>query len=354
MSSVIETQDFSQSIGAFLMVTRDGKLDAIDSVRVSGSGVELAKAGLDLSILSPLVSKIRRSNLSIALRGGEPPKTQFNMRVTVGSSTRLMNAPGSKTDFISRALDDASLPIIVESELEKRVSEHLQKDAESALHVPLRSLKVREHLPRDIEQLLRDLAISNAIAQAPKAKGLAEGLKAIRRGLRNTVLHDYMMKCVWLNPETGQLGNIIESSGSLQFLAFDPDHPDVSAFLCALEKNPFGDFVLDFREFANVEPTPKRGNPWLGPSVHIYKDEFRKEHSVDEYYSLYAGFRALSTIGAPVLIYKGQNPLIERTEIRFVKVTDRSINLLQGRILEGNLLQEGVREFTAQALVWKN
>ena len=120
-----------------------------------------------------------------------------------------------------------------------------------------------------------------------------------------------------------------------------------------MEKDPYGDFLLDFREFANITPTPKRANPWLGPTIHIYKDGFRADHGLEEHYSLYAGFRALSAIGAPVLMYKGQNPLLEETEIRFLKISDRSINLLQGRILEGNLLQEGVREFTAQALVWK-
>ena len=93
---------------------------------------------------------------------------------------------------------------------------------------------------------------------------------------------------------------------------------------------------------------------WLGPTVHISRPEFREEYGLDEHYSLYAGFRELARIGAPVLMYKRQNPLLEPTEIRFLKVSDRSINLLQGRILEGNLLQEGVRDFTAQALVWKD
>ena len=62
----------------------------------------------------------------------------------------------------------------------------------------------------------------------------------------------------------------------------------------------------------------------------------------------------MAGVGNPVLIYEGQNPLIEQTAIRFLKVSDRSINLLQGNLLKGNLLQEGVREFTAQALVWKD
>ena len=86
--------------------------------------------------------------------------------------------------------------------------------------------------------------------------------------------------------------------------------------------------------------------------MHIFKSDFRREFDLEEHYSLYAGFRALCAIGAPVLLYDGQNPLLETTSIRFLKVSDRSLNLLQGRILEGNLLHEEVRTFTAQDLVW--
>jgi hypothetical protein len=354
MSSTANANDFTDSVGAFLMLTRAGKLDAIDGVQISDTGVEIQQAGLELSVLSPLVSKIRRSNLSIALERGEQPTAQFKMHVKMGPSTKIMNALGNKTELLSPSLDNASLPIVVQADLEAQVEEHLKANPAARLHVPLRSLGVREHLPREIERLLRELVLSNATEGAPKSKGLTDYLRAIRLELRATVLRDYMMKCIWLNPKTSQLGNIVEDSGTVRFQPFDADDPEIIAFLCALEKDPFGDFNLDFREFANVEPTPKRANPWLGPSVHIYKQDFRTENKLEEYYSLYSGFRALAGVGTPVLIYEGQNPLIEQTAIRFLKVSDRSINLLQGNLLKGNLLQEGVREFTAQALVWKD
>ena len=127
----------------------------------------------------------------------------------------------------------------------------------------------------------------------------------------------------------------------------------MSAFLCALKKDLYGDFLLDFREFATIQPTPKREFPWLGPSLHIYKADFRREYDLEEYYSLYTGFRELSRIGVPVLIYHGQNPLVDETPVRFLVVSDRSINLLQGKILDGDVLQAGVRDWTAQDLVWR-
>ena len=165
------------------------------------------------------------------------------------------------------------------------------------------------------------------------------------------ILSDYLMKCVWLNKRGGQLGSIVNEDGQVRFQAFDSDEPEISDFLCALEKDPYGEFLLDFREFGEVLPTPKRSNPWLGPTVHINKADFRTEFGLEETYSLYAGFRALSAIGAPVLLFEGQNPLLKPTQIRFLKVTHRSLNVLQGRILEGDMYA-GVREFTAQSLVW--
>jgi hypothetical protein len=209
-------------------------------------------------------------------------------------------------------------------------------------------------LPAKLAQAVRQLALENAKGADDKSTAPKPSLENVHTALRQTVLCDYMMKCVWLNPISGQIGNVQNTAKGVQFVPFDVDDPVVTSFLCALEKDSYGDFLLGYREFGCVIPTPKRSNPWLGPTIHIERQEFREENELDEFYSLYSGFKFLRGIGAPVLMYKGQNPLLERSEIRFLKVSDRSINLLQGRILEGNLLQEGVRDFTAQALIRKD
>jgi hypothetical protein len=337
---------------------RDSTLvDAIDSVRI-GEGCkdyEIQRAGINLTILSPLVFGVQRSRLLLVVDWSDRAHARFMMQVNAGNATRLLPALGNLSEVITRALDNESLPVVVEAELEERIGAYrAHGSADRRLHVPLRSLEVRKHLPRELARDLRDLALANAGAAAPKAQSLRPALQRIRTGLRDVVVRDYMMKCVWLNTRTGQLGTVSGSASGVDFVPFDADDNEISAFLCALQKDAYGDFLLDFREFATVHPTPKRANRWLGPTVHVYKSDFRAEHGLDEHYSLYAGFRALSAIGAPVLIYRGQNPLIEDTEMRFLKIADRSLHLLQGRILDGSALHDGVREFTAQSLVWKS
>ena len=241
--------DFTSSIGCFFMLTRDGKLDAIDRISLAPgcSHVEIERANLNLSILSPLVSRVHRSNLSIAVHCGEVPRVQYKMRVTLGEKPRMMNALGTKMEIITRALDDDALPIIVEAELDRQLAavlaEGVADDFPQVVNIPLRSIDVRKHLPGTIAQLLRELALENAEAITPKAGELKPTLRRLRASLRGVVLCDYMMKCIWLNPLSGQLGNVSGTPEGVEFTPFDVDEGKVSAFLCALERdrsNPSG------------------------------------------------------------------------------------------------------------------
>ncbi|MGK0173478.1 MAG: hypothetical protein ACI9W2_005226 [Gammaproteobacteria bacterium] len=351
-------RDFTASVGSFIVVTRAGKLDVISHISVDelAGTHRIQLADLNLSAISPLVARVGRSSLELHLGGGPSPRIGFKMRVRLGDTPRVMPAIGNKAEIIGRCLDEGTLPVVAQAELESRLAAYCDGTSNGpndTIEIPFRSLELRGHLPAELAQAVRQFALENAKGADDKATALRPSLENIRTALRQTVLCDYMMKCVWLNPTSGQIGNVQNSAEGVQFVPFDVDDPDVTSFLCALEKDHYGDFLLDYREFGCVIPTPKRSNPWLGPTIHIERREFREENAFDEFYSLYSGFKALRGIGAPVLMYKGQNPLLERSEIRFLKVSDRSLNLLQGRILEGNLLQDSVRNFTAQALVWK-
>ena len=142
-------------------------------------------------------------------------------------------------------------------------------------------------------------------------------------------------------------------NSKVTFQAVDSHDPELNSFLVVLEKDHYGDYVLDFREFARVLPKIAKSTPWVGPTLHIYNEAHRKEFGLEEHYSLYNGFRALSAHGTPVVLLEGQDPMTEPSEVRYMQVSHRSANVLQGRILDGDVLAESVRDFTTRDLVWK-
>jgi hypothetical protein len=343
------------------VLTRDKKLDVLESIESNGTGVRIRTAGVNLAILAPLIGKVSASTLCLEVDTGSEPKANFKVRVTMGDRIQYVNAVGNAKEIISRAMDECALPIITQPDIEKALTE-AKENSSTKVRIAIRNLGLREHLPNDVDQQLRSLVMSNLEPLSLRADIIRQRVRDLRRSLRAMVLDDYLTKCVWLNKSTGQVGRIAEQAtqgadapraSRFEFEHFDVDDDEVSAFLCALQKDLYGDFLLDFREFANILPTPKREFPWLGPSLHVYKSDFRREYDLEEFYSLYSGFRALSQIGVPVLIYQGQNPLVDQTPVRFLVVSDRSINLLQGKILDGDVLQAGVRDWTAQDLVWR-
>ncbi len=344
------------SVGSCLAVTPEGRLDAYTCIEVGpGPGqARVETGGLDFSVLAPMVTRITRSRLVVAIRCGPPPKTSFLARVPAGEGFRTVKTPGGAREMLTRSLEARTVPLVLRTDLEKALA--CWAPGAEPIPVSARALELREHIPPGVAEAVRALVLEGTGGSPDRRARIESRLKALRRALRASILEDYLMKCVWLNVEAGQLGSIrelrTEAGSSFTFRPFDADDAEVSRFLLALEKDTYGDFVLDFREFANVLPTPKRSFPWLGPSVHVFKEDFRREHGLDEYYSLHGGFKALRMLGAPVLIYRGQNPLLEPTPIRFLKVSDRSLGLLQGRFLDGSQVEEDVRGFTAQELVW--
>ena len=186
-----------------------------------------------------------------------------------------------------------------------------------------------------------------------KGIGLQQDIDALKLSIRETILSDYLGKCMWLDKEAGRLGNLVLKNDKADFVTLDSDGPELSSFLVVLEKDHYGDYVMDFREFARVLPKITKSTPWVGPTLHIYSESYRKEFGLEEYYSLYNGFRTLTSFGTPVVLLEGQDPLTQPSEVRYITVSHRSANVLQGRILDGDVLKEGVRDFTTRELVWK-
>ena len=68
---------------------------------------------------------------------------------------------------------------------------------------------------------------------------------------------------MWLDKEAGRLGNLVLKNDKANFVTLDSDDPELNSFLVVLEKDHYGDYVLDFREFARVLPKITKSTPGL-------------------------------------------------------------------------------------------
>ncbi|MEM7406973.1 MAG: hypothetical protein AAF458_16865 [Pseudomonadota bacterium] len=346
-------RDYVSSIGAFFLLNKKGKLLALRGVQVSDDlSTFLPKAAdADLTALYPLVKSISHSSIVMSVAYGESPQVHYLMQVNMGGSKQTLRAPGKTMDIITNSLESDTFPIIAMADLERSVKTAREKGG--ALNIPIRVLELRGSLPERLLTAIKEIFVDNARGGRDKGEGLQDDIALLRETIRDTILSDYLGKCMWLDKEAGRLGTLSMIAGEVQFNTVDSDDPELSSFLVVLEKDHYGEYVLDFREFARVLPKIAKDTPWVGPTLHIYSEAFRKEFDLQEHYSLYNGFRALTAHGTPVVMLDGQDPMTEPSEVRYVQVSHRSANVLQGRILDGDVLNEGVRDFTSRDLVWK-
>ena len=92
--------------------------------------------------------------------------------------------------------------------------------------------------------------------------------------------------------------------------------------------------------FANVIPAMLSNVQWNSPSVHIYDEDFRNAYRLEEYYSLYAGFKALCAAGVPVLKHEAYE-LPEAVPVHLLSLADAPPAVLRR-----------MREFPIRHLVW--
>ena len=346
-------REYVDSIGAFFLLDKKGKLVALRSVVISDDLAAFTPRAIptDLTAMYPLVSAIEASSISLSVTYGPSPRSHFVMQVNMAGTTKTIRAPGGTMDILTEALENDTFPIIAQTDLEKAV--HASRKNASELIIPIRMLKLRSSVPRQLSARLKDIFVNNAASGTDKVSVLSDALVELRGAVRETLLFDFLTRCMWLEKESGRLGRLTPRREDLEFTQLDTDDPDLSAFLVVLEKDPYGDYVLDFREFARIIPKISKSTPWVGPTLHVYNESYRNEFNLEEYYSLYNGFRALTEHGTPVVLLDGQDPLTEPSEVRYLQVSHRSANVLQGRILDGDVLSTGVRDFTTRDLVWK-
>jgi hypothetical protein len=347
-------RDYVSSLGAFFLLNKKGKLLALRGMQISDdlSSVVPKAADADLTALYPLVASINPSSIIMSAGYGPEPSIHYLMQVSMGGSKKTLRAPGKTMDIINNSLESDTFPIIALADLERAV--HATREAGGGpLKVPIRVLELRPSLPKQLLSLIKEIFVDNARGGHDKSSGLQKDIALLRTSIRDTILSDYLAKCMWLDKDAGRLGGLQMADGKVTFQSVDTDDPEVRSFLIVLEKDHYGDYILDFREFARVLPRIAKSTPWVGPTLHIYNESYRNEFGLEQHYSLYNGFRALSKHGTPVVLLQGQDPLTAPSEVRYIQISPRSANVLQGRILDGDVLSEGVRDFTTRDLVWK-
>ena len=342
--------DLSPALGCLPYLTADGRLVALESFVITEEGkAQFGFAKLNFACLGPLIERLARSSLFLEFKKNDPMRSTILMAMGTGETRKLAPTIGSKAEVIDRALDDNLFPVLVQTEVQKALQ---RAGSSEKVRIPIRAIRLRQHQPVALAQNVRSVALACSQPEVGRLEGLRDALRDMRHALRSEVLGSFMTKCVWLDRQTGLLGHMEDTGSSVDFAPFDTDEPEISNFQCALQKDFNGDFLLDFREFAHVLPTPKSTTPWLGPTLQIHQAGFRAEFDLDEFYSLHEGFRKLCQIGVPVLIFAGQNPVQEPSDVRFLRISDRSLNLLQGRLNNGRIEQD-VRDFATEALLWR-
>lgn len=349
----IGERDYVDSIGAFFLLSKKGQLLALREVMVRDDGGSFTPRAIptDLTPMYPLVSTIKPSSLVLSVAYGPRPSAHFMMQVNLGGKKQNIRAPGKILDIVGKQLDGDTFPVIGQADLEAAV--HAGKSSGKPLQIPIRTMELRSSVPDSLKSRIKEIFLHNASGGSTKGHTLKGDLIALRAAVRDTLLTDFLTKCMWLEKESGRLGTVHKDGDDVRFTIIDSDDPDLRGFLVALDKDHYGDYILDFREFARIIPKISKSTPWVGPTLHIYNENYRREYGLEEYYSLYNGFRALTQHGTPVVLLDGQNPLTEPSEVRYMQVSHRSVNVLQGRILDGDVLKEGVRDFTSRDLVWK-
>jgi len=332
--------DFSDSIGSFIILSQKGQLFALNRILISRDFSKLAPqiAGANFHVIYPLVARVKPSNIVLVIHPGERAQAYFLMDIKAGPLKKTIKVFQETVEIITSALDDDAFPIIHLGEMQKAAL--VSRKNQTPLSIPIRFLELRRTLPEGWSAAVKDIFLANTEPSRDKTKPLEEKLQRLRQAIRNTMYESFLTKCMWFDAEGGYLGRVEFDGASVIFKPFGPGDAQTTSFIQSLARTPDGRFEMR-QEFANVIPTLLKQHPWSSPTLHIYDENFRTKNKLEEYYSLYKGLKALCAIGAPVLLYRGED-------------TEASIpvTLLRPSMRGGDITQLSVKEFPAREVVW--
>ena len=331
--------DYTSTVGGFLFWSPKGQLFALNRFVVSRDFSKILPrvASADFHVAYPLFSRMTESNINLVLHPTQHAHAYFLMDIKAGPTKKTVKVFQEPSEIIGNAIASQKFPVIHFGELQKAVM--VSRRNQSPISIRIRFLELRPNLPKVLREAATEIFLANANPEGNKEARLEYKLATVSRELRRAMVENYLVECLWLNPTTNHLGMMTcndQLSGFSKFLSGDAD---VTAFERCLARDEDGQYQAQ-TGIANVLPTMLSHVKWNSPSVHIYDEAFRNAHRLEEYYSLYAGLKALCAVAPPVLVHEGYE-LPKAVPVHLLRLDKGSPAVLIG-----------MREFPTRHLVW--
>ncbi|GMQ77312.1 MAG: hypothetical protein BMS9Abin01_2641 [Gammaproteobacteria bacterium] len=331
--------DYTGVVGGFLFWSPKGQLFALKRFVVSRdfSRILPQVASANFHVAYPLFSRMTESNINLVLHPTQHAHAYFLMDIKAGPTKKTVKVFQESSEIIGNAIASRKFPVIHFGELQKAVM--ASRRNQSPISIRIRFLELRPNLPKALRDAATDIFVANADPTGNKEARLEYKLATVDRELRRAMVENYLVKCLWLNPITNHLGMMTCNDQLTGFSKFISGDADVTAFERCLARDEEGRYRAQ-TGIANVLPAMLPHVEWNSPSVHIYDEVFRNTHRLQEYYSLYAGFKALCAVGPPVLVHESYE-LPAAVPVRLLRPREASPATLIG-----------MREFPTRHLVW--
>jgi hypothetical protein len=331
--------DYTSTVGGFLFWSPKGQLFALNRFVVSRdfSRILPRVSSANFHAAFPLFSRMSESNINLVLHPTQQAHAYFLMDIKAGPTQKTVKVFQEPAEIIGNAIASQKFPVIHFGELQKAVV--LSRRNQSPISIRIRFLELRANLSKALRDAATDIFVANANSEGNKEARLEYKLATVGRELRRAMVENYLVKCLWLNPMTNHVGMMTCNDQLTGFSKFLSGDVQVTAFERCLVRDENGQYLAQ-TGIANVLPVMLSHVKWNSPSVHIYDEAFRSAHRLQEYYSLYAGFKALCAVGAPVLVHKSYE-LPEAVPVHLLRLAAED----QATIIR-------MRDFPTRHLVW--
>jgi hypothetical protein len=331
--------DYTSTVGGFLFWSPKGQLFSLNRFVVSRdfSRILPQVSSANFHAVYPLFSNMTKSNINLVLHPTQQAHAYFLMDIKAGPTKRTVKVFQESSEIIDNAIASGKFPVIHFGELQKAVI--VSRRNQSPVSIRIRFLELRANLSKVLRDAAAELFVANANPAGNKEARLEYKLATVGAELRRAMVENYLVNCLWLNLTTNHLGMMTCNDKSSGFSKFVSGDVELTAFERCLARDGDGHYVAQ-TGFANVLPAMLSRVEWNSPSVHIYDEDFRNTHRLQEYYSLYAGFKALCAVGVPVLKHEAYE-LPEAVPVHLL------------RLAAGNpATLARMREFPVRHLVW--
>lgn len=331
--------DYTSIVGAFLFWSPKGQLFALNRFVVSKdfSRILPQVASANFHVAFPLFSSMSESNINLVLHPTQLAHAYFLMDIKAGPTKKTVKVFQEPSEIIANAIASQKFPVIHFGELQEALM--VSRRNQSPVSIRIRFLELRANLSKVLRDAATEIFVANANPAGNKEARLEYKLVTVGRELRRGMVENYLVKCLWLNPTTNHVGMMTCNDQLSGFSKFVSGDLEVTAFEHCLARDEDGHYVAQ-TGIANVLPVMLSQVQWNSPSVHVYNEDFRNAHRLQEYYSLYAGLKALSAVGTPVLVHKSYE-LPEAVPVHLLRL-ERGDRATLARM----------REFPTRHLVW--